>query len=83
MSHNLGLPKLHKSGGSRMFFATFFTDSKLPSRTTEIETSQKVNQKKSKKITQKTKLILSTAKIKVNLHEIVYVHTENEFKKKL
>jgi len=48
MSHNLGLPKLHKSGGSRMFFATFFTDSKLPSRTTEIETSQKVNQKKSK-----------------------------------
>ena len=42
MSQNLGLPKLHRSGGSRIFFATFFIDSKLPSRTTQIEMSQKI-----------------------------------------
>ena len=42
MSQNLGLPKLHRSGGSRIFFATFFIDSKLPSRATEIEMSQKI-----------------------------------------
>ena len=29
-----------------------------------------------RKITQKIKLILSTAKIKVNLHDIVFVHTK-------
>ena len=58
MSQNLGLPKLHRNGGSRVFFATFFIDSKLPSRATEIEMSQKIISKNlayQKKITSKKK----------------------------
>ena len=79
MSQNLGLPKLHRSGGSRIFFATFFIESKLPSRATEIEMSQKIISKNLLSVAyikKQIKLILSTAMIKVNLHDIVFLHTK-------